>query len=145
MGTVQGATCGVAARVYHQARQSCGVHSSTCSTKHLCPLLHAWCHAPHPQVKIMKEWDPTGRNGPRTPLPDVVKVRAVWCTGSPCACWGAAGSGMAPGWPRVSLYTLTHTLTHTLLCAVAHTSLVVTPPGSRAQGGGDVRRQALHR
>jgi hypothetical protein len=22
----------------------------------------------------MKEWDPTGRNGPRTPLPDVVKV-----------------------------------------------------------------------
>jgi hypothetical protein len=27
-----------------------------------------------PQVKIMKEWDPTGRNGPRTPLPDVVKV-----------------------------------------------------------------------
>ncbi len=27
------------------------------------------------QVKIMKEWDPTGRNGPRIPLPDVVKVR----------------------------------------------------------------------
>jgi ribosomal protein uS3 len=26
------------------------------------------------KVKIMKEWDPTGRNGPRTPLPDVVKV-----------------------------------------------------------------------
>ncbi len=27
-----------------------------------------------PQVKIMKSWDPTGREGPRTPLPDVVKV-----------------------------------------------------------------------
>lgn len=26
------------------------------------------------KVKVMKEWDPTGRNGPRTPLPDVVKV-----------------------------------------------------------------------
>jgi hypothetical protein len=22
----------------------------------------------------MKEWDPTGKRGPRTPLPDVVKV-----------------------------------------------------------------------
>jgi len=26
------------------------------------------------KVKIMKEWDPTGRNGPKIPLPDVVKV-----------------------------------------------------------------------
>ena len=26
------------------------------------------------KVKIMKEWDPTGRVGPKTPLPDVVKV-----------------------------------------------------------------------
>lgn len=26
------------------------------------------------KVKVMKDWDPTGRNGPRTPLPDVVKV-----------------------------------------------------------------------
>lgn len=29
------------------------------------------------QVKIMKEWDPTGRNGPKIPLPDVVKVRGT--------------------------------------------------------------------
>jgi hypothetical protein len=26
------------------------------------------------QVKIMKEWDPSGKVGPRTPLPDVVTV-----------------------------------------------------------------------
>ncbi len=26
------------------------------------------------QVKIMKDFDPTGRNGPKIPLPDVVKV-----------------------------------------------------------------------
>ncbi|KAG2486605.1 hypothetical protein HYH03_014773 [Edaphochlamys debaryana] len=26
------------------------------------------------KVKIMKEWDPTGKRGPKTPLPDVVKV-----------------------------------------------------------------------
>lgn len=26
------------------------------------------------KVRIMKDWDPTGRMGPRTPLPDVVKV-----------------------------------------------------------------------
>lgn len=26
------------------------------------------------QVKIMKDWDPTGRQGPKMPLPDVVKV-----------------------------------------------------------------------
>lgn len=26
------------------------------------------------QVKIMKTWDPTGRDGPKTPLPDVVVV-----------------------------------------------------------------------
>ncbi|EFJ53228.1 hypothetical protein VOLCADRAFT_120230 [Volvox carteri f. nagariensis] len=26
------------------------------------------------KVKIMKDWDPTGKRGPRTPLPDVVKV-----------------------------------------------------------------------
>ncbi|KAI8466025.1 MAG: 40S ribosomal protein S3 [Monoraphidium minutum] len=26
------------------------------------------------KVTIMKEWDPTGRNGPKIPLPDVVKV-----------------------------------------------------------------------
>jgi len=26
------------------------------------------------KVSIMKEWDPTGRNGPKMPLPDVVKV-----------------------------------------------------------------------
>ena len=26
------------------------------------------------KVKIMKEWDPTGKVGPRTPLPDVVTV-----------------------------------------------------------------------
>ncbi len=26
------------------------------------------------QVKIMKTWDPTGREGPKTPLPDVVVV-----------------------------------------------------------------------
>jgi hypothetical protein len=35
------------------------------------------CFIMHLQVKIMKEWDPTGRNGPRTPLPDVVKVRVT--------------------------------------------------------------------
>ena len=28
------------------------------------------------QVKIMKDWDPTGKRGPKQPLPDVVKVRA---------------------------------------------------------------------
>lgn len=38
------------------------------------------------QVKIMKEWDPTGRNGPRTPLPDVVKVSS--CAGTLQALWG---------------------------------------------------------
>jgi hypothetical protein len=27
-----------------------------------------------PQVKIMKSWDPTGKEGPKTPLPDVVTV-----------------------------------------------------------------------
>ena len=26
------------------------------------------------QVKIMKEWDPTGKQGPKVPLPDVVTV-----------------------------------------------------------------------
>ena len=26
------------------------------------------------KVKIMKEWDPTGKAGPKTPLPDVVTV-----------------------------------------------------------------------
>lgn len=29
---------------------------------------------PRPQVRIMKDWDPTGRQGPKMPLPDVVKV-----------------------------------------------------------------------
>jgi hypothetical protein len=29
---------------------------------------------PPPQVRIMKEWDPSGRQGPKIPLPDVVKV-----------------------------------------------------------------------
>lgn len=33
-----------------------------------CELVH--CQ----QVKIMKTWDPTGREGPQTPLPDVVVV-----------------------------------------------------------------------
>jgi hypothetical protein len=33
------------------------------------------CHVMlHNQVKIMKDWDPTGRQGPKEPLPDVVKV-----------------------------------------------------------------------
>lgn len=27
-------------------------------------------------MKIMKEWDPTGKVGPRVPLPDVVTVLA---------------------------------------------------------------------
>jgi hypothetical protein len=27
-----------------------------------------------PQVRIMKDWDPTGRQGPKMPMPDVVKV-----------------------------------------------------------------------
>jgi hypothetical protein len=26
------------------------------------------------QVRIMKDWDPSGRRGPKEPLPDVVKV-----------------------------------------------------------------------
>lgn len=26
------------------------------------------------QVKIMKDWDPTGRSGPKMPMPDVVKI-----------------------------------------------------------------------
>lgn len=26
------------------------------------------------QVKIMKDWDPQGKRGPKMPLPDVVKV-----------------------------------------------------------------------
>jgi hypothetical protein len=26
------------------------------------------------QVKIMKDWDPTGRQGPKMPMPDVIKV-----------------------------------------------------------------------
>lgn len=26
------------------------------------------------QVRIMKDWDPTGKQGPKTPLPDVVTV-----------------------------------------------------------------------
>jgi hypothetical protein len=29
------------------------------------------------QVKIMKDWDPTGKRGPKVPLPDVVKVSAA--------------------------------------------------------------------
>lgn len=29
------------------------------------------------QVKIMKDFDPTGKRGPRLPLPDVVKVRKL--------------------------------------------------------------------
>jgi ribosomal protein S3 len=28
------------------------------------------------KVRIMKEWDPSGKIGPRTPLPDVVTVLA---------------------------------------------------------------------
>ncbi len=37
-------------------------------------------HAPFPQgvlgikVKVMLEWDPSGKIGPKTPLPDVVTV-----------------------------------------------------------------------
>lgn len=27
-----------------------------------------------PQVKIMKECDPTGKRGPKNPLPDIVKI-----------------------------------------------------------------------
>jgi hypothetical protein len=38
------------------------------------PTNHHHHTTPHPQVKIMKDFDPTGRNGPRMPLPDVVKV-----------------------------------------------------------------------
>ena len=26
------------------------------------------------QVKIMKEWDPSGKLGPKVPLPDIVKI-----------------------------------------------------------------------
>ena len=26
------------------------------------------------QVKIMKEWDPSGKQGPKIPLPDIVKI-----------------------------------------------------------------------
>jgi hypothetical protein len=26
------------------------------------------------QVKIMKDWDPTGRQGPKMPMPDIIKV-----------------------------------------------------------------------
>jgi len=26
------------------------------------------------QVKIMKEWDPSGKQGPKQPLPDIVKI-----------------------------------------------------------------------
>lgn len=26
------------------------------------------------QVKIMKEWDPSGKQGPKMPLPDIVKI-----------------------------------------------------------------------
>lgn len=36
------------------------------------------------KVRIMKEWDPTGKVGPRTPLPDVVTVLAPkvrWAAG----------------------------------------------------------------
>lgn len=46
-----------------------------------CPLLHrviclllrspAWL-----QVRIMKDWDPSGKQGPKIPLPDVVTVHA---------------------------------------------------------------------
>ena len=28
----------------------------------------------HLQVKIMKEWDPSGKQGPKMPLPDIVKI-----------------------------------------------------------------------
>lgn len=27
-----------------------------------------------PQVKIMKDWDPKGKMGPKTPMPDLVTV-----------------------------------------------------------------------
>lgn len=27
-----------------------------------------------PQVKVMLDWDPTGKNGPSMPIPDVVKI-----------------------------------------------------------------------
>lgn len=40
-------------------------------------LASLWSVLPRPclpQVKIMKDWDPTGRQGPKMPLPDVVKV-----------------------------------------------------------------------
>ena len=33
----------------------------------------SWCRLVL-QVKIMKEWDPKGKIGPKTPLPDVVTV-----------------------------------------------------------------------
>lgn len=26
------------------------------------------------KVKVMLDWDPTGKNGPKTPIPDVVKI-----------------------------------------------------------------------
>ncbi len=29
----------------------------------------------------MKDWDPTGKRGPKMPLPDVVKVRRLACKG----------------------------------------------------------------
>lgn len=36
------------------------------------------------KVRIMKEWDPTGKVGPRTPLPDVVTVLAPKVSGRRC-------------------------------------------------------------
>jgi hypothetical protein len=43
----------------------------------------------------MKEWDPTGRNGPRTPLPDVVKVSSSGHTAGTLAPHVAAGEHAA--------------------------------------------------
>lgn len=53
-----------------------------CTRPAHCCRAHLRCAAPAEhavlrcavQVKIMKEWDPTGKVGPKTPLPDVVTV-----------------------------------------------------------------------
>ncbi len=41
-----------------------------------CPCMSALQGVLGIKVRIMKEWDPTGKVGPRTPLPDVVTVLA---------------------------------------------------------------------
>ena len=66
-----------------------------CDCAHACWLL-AYClqGVLGIKVRIMKEWDPTGKVGPRTPLPDVVTVLAPK-VGGVSACQSADAGRLA--------------------------------------------------